>query len=259
MNKLIIVDDDVIIRRGLSKNIDWEGNGFILSGTAGNGEEALMLAERQKPDIIITDIRMPHIDGIEEVQNRRFVPLQQLHILGTEIALLLYRELWEWIHTPQMEQRFGGFTHFCTNLQTMTTSKEISATIRDFTLELIVEICSRRDSQQKQLLNKVFQYIESNYVQEVLSLQDVADHVNVSTGYLSAVLKKVGNTSFSDYLLKTRMNKALNLMSREDFKSYEIACKIGFSNPKYFSVCFKKYTGLSPSEYRSAKKQEKDV
>jgi two-component system response regulator YesN len=187
----------------------------------------------------------------QEVLNRKFVPLQQLHILGTEIALLLYREFWEWIHTPQMEERFGGFTHFCANLQIMTTSKEIFATIRDFTVELIAEICARRDSHQKQLLNKAFQYIESNYSQEELSLQNVADHVNVSSGHLSAVFKKVGNTLFSDYLLKTRMKMALNLMSREDCKSYEIAYKVGFSNPQYFSVCFKKYTGFSPSEYRS--------
>lgn len=191
----------------------------------------------------------------QEVLNRKLVPLQQLHIIGTEIALLLYREFWEWIHTPQMEQRFGGFTHFCANLQIMTTSKEIFATIRDFTIELIAEICARRDSHQKQLLNKACQYVESSYGREDLSLQDVADHVKVSPGYMSAIFKKVGNTSFSEYLLKTRMNMALNLMSKEDCKAYEIAYKVGFSNPQYFSVCFKKFTGFSPSDYRSGKRQ----
>ena len=187
----------------------------------------------------------------QEVQKRKFVPLQQLHILGTEIALLLYREIWEWIHTPQMEEHFGDFTHFCANLQTMTTSKAIFGTLREFRVELIAEICARRDSHQKQLLNKAFQYMESSYGQEELSLQDVADHVNVSSGYLSAIFKKIGNTSFSEYLLKTRMKMALSLMSKEDCKSYEIAYKVRIQQSPVFSVCFKKYTGFSPSDYRS--------
>ncbi|OXM86738.1 response regulator [Paenibacillus rigui] len=192
------------------------------------------------------------IDQLEQdVLKRKRVPLQQVHILGTEIALLLYREFWEWIQTPQMEQRFGGFTHFCANLQTMTTSKQIFTTVRDFTVELISEICARRDSHQKQLMSKAYQYVETHFSREDLSLQDVANYVNVSPGYLSAMFKKIGNTTFSECLLKTRMEKALQLMSKDDCKAYEIAYQIGFSNPQYFSVCFKKYTGFSPSEYRS--------
>ncbi|MFD0676079.1 MULTISPECIES: response regulator [unclassified Paenibacillus] len=187
----------------------------------------------------------------QDVLNRKFVPLQELHILGTEIALLLYREFWEWIHTWQMKQRFGGFTHFCTNLQTMTTSKEIFAVIREFVIELIEEIDSRRDSHQKQLLGKAYRFIEDNYSREELSLQEVADHVNVSTGHLSSIFKKVGGKVFSDFLLEIRMKAALSLMSREDCKTYEIAYRVGFSNPQYFSVCFKKYTGFAPSDYRN--------
>jgi two-component system response regulator YesN len=187
----------------------------------------------------------------QDILNRKLVPLQDIHILGTEVALLLYREFWEWIHTWKIEQKFGEFTHFCTNLQTLTTSKEIFATIQDFLMELIAEICSRRDSHQKQLLNKAYRYIEDNYNREELSLKEVADHVNVSTGYLSSIFKKVGGQVFSDFLLETRMKSALSLMSREDCKTYEVAYRVGFSNPQYFSVCFKKYTGFTPSDYRN--------
>ncbi|MBA2938996.1 response regulator [Paenibacillus sp. CGMCC 1.16610] len=187
----------------------------------------------------------------QDIVNRKIVPLQDIHILGTEIALLLYREFWEWIHTWKMELKFGGFTHFCTNLQTLTTSKEVFSTIQEFLLELLAEICSRRDSHQKQLLNKAHKYIEDNYNREELSLQEVADYVNVSAGHLSSIFKKVGNKVFSDYLLEVRMKSALSLMSREDCKSYEVAYRVGFSNPQYFSVCFKKYTGFTPTDYRN--------
>ncbi|WP_240419706.1 response regulator [Paenibacillus periandrae] len=213
----------------------WEQE-FLVKVKLGMREESLAIIYRLEQDVL----------------NRKLVPLQDIHILGTEVALLLYREFWEWIHTWKMEQKFGGFTHFCRNLQTVTTSKETFAVIREFVIELIEEIGSRRDSHQKQLLGKAYRFIEENYSREELSLQDVADHVNVSAGYLSSIFKKVGNTVFSDYLLETRMKAALNLMSREDYKTYEIAYKVGFSNPQYFSVCFKKYTGLTPSDNRNS-------
>jgi two-component system response regulator YesN len=234
-NQVFIAKDADLQPKSESAGLQgWEKE-LLVKVRLGMEESALAIINRLEQDVLA----------------RKFVPLQQLHILGTEIALLLYREFWEWIHTPQMDERFGGFTHFCANLQTMTTSKEIFATIRSFTIELIAEICARRDSRQKQLLHKAYQYMEACYSREDLSLQDVADHVNVSSGYLCAIFKKIGNTSFSEYLLKVRMEQALQLMSKEDCKSYEIAYKIGFSNPQYFSACFKKYTGFSPSEYRS--------
>ncbi|NOU96386.1 response regulator [Paenibacillus sp. LMG 31456] len=86
----------------------------------------------------------------QEVADKKFVSLRHLHLLGTEIALLIYREFWEWIHTPQMKERFGEFNYFCQNIQVMRTFKEIFATIKEFISELITEICARRDSHQKQ-------------------------------------------------------------------------------------------------------------
>lgn len=65
MYRVMIIDDDAIIRRGLSRNISWEESGFQLVGTAGDGEEGLQLFLQSHPEIVISDIKMPFMDGLD--------------------------------------------------------------------------------------------------------------------------------------------------------------------------------------------------
>lgn len=69
--RILIVDDDTMVRIGLKTVIDWEENGFVLVGEAHDGREALALAQERRPDIIITDIKMPGMDGIALIERLR--------------------------------------------------------------------------------------------------------------------------------------------------------------------------------------------
>ncbi|WP_346354336.1 response regulator transcription factor [Azotosporobacter soli] len=98
------------------------------------------------------------------------------------------------------------------------------------------------------LLSK--KYIEKHYRREGLSLQDVADAMQISPTYLSRLLKCEMGVSFIDYLIEVRMRKAMKLLCNPELKLYEIAAEVGYSNQHYFSTAFKKVAGLSPAEYR---------
>jgi len=63
--RVLLVDDEEEIRAGISRKIDWDSLGFTLAGEADNGEEALELAELVRPDVVLTDIKMPFMDGLE--------------------------------------------------------------------------------------------------------------------------------------------------------------------------------------------------
>lgn len=88
-------------------------------------------------------------------------------------------------------------------------------------------------------------YSEQNFSQEIL-----CDHLGVSASYFSSTFKREIGTSFVQYLTMIRMERAKKLLKNTDLKTYEIADATGFSDPNYFSFCFKRYEGCSPSQYR---------
>ena len=118
--------------------------------------------------------------------------------------------------------------------------------------ELIRFACSIRDeinsaqtNSGMQVIDKVKDYVMRNYKNPEISLTSAAEFASVSTGYLSGLFKKEAGTT------DVRMEKSMQLLRSTDMKTYEIAYETGFSNPHYFSVSFKKYTGMSPSEFRA--------
>lgn len=105
------------------------------------------------------------------------------------------------------------------------------------------------DNIQKNL-NKIIDYIESHYTDNELSLELLAEKVNISVSYISAILKKEKNTTFVKYLTQLRMEKAKEYLKNPNMKIVDIAERVGFSEAYYFSHSFKKYQGVSPKEYR---------
>ncbi len=106
------------------------------------------------------------------------------------------------------------------------------------------------DNIQKNL-NKIINYIDSHYTDNDLSLELLAEKVNISVSYVSAILKKERNTTFVKYLTTLRMEKAKELLKNPNLKIVDIAESVGYSEAYYFSHSFKKYQGVSPKEYRN--------
>ena len=100
------------------------------------------------------------------------------------------------------------------------------------------------------IIRSVYKIIQNKY-SEKLGINDVAEVLKVSNSYISRKLKAKLNTSFVDLLSQYRIKKAISYLRESDLMIYEISCKVGFSDYKYFCTVFKKYTSLSPSEYQN--------
>jgi|HigsolmetaGSP12D_1036236.scaffolds.fasta_scaffold00101_28 two-component system response regulator YesN len=111
-------------------------------------------------------------------------------------------------------------------------------------------------NQNSILLVKAKKYIQNHYHRS-LTLKEVADHVYVSPGYLSALFKEAGET-YLKYLTSLRMQKAMELLSETNIKVYEVVEMVGYSDPAYFSELFKKHTGKLPNEFRGKSKQREE-
>jgi len=166
----------------------------------------------------------------------------------------------------QVKQRFCGLIHwvlvefhipnnifadysvsFSKSVQESETLDEIIEVLRDFFNTLNASIKRKRVSNNDVL--KAMEYIEANYEKDI-SLQQVADKVNLSVSYLSILIKKELEISYTEYLNEFRIEKAKELLLNTYLKSYEIAEMIGFNDNTYFSKAFKRYTGKNPREFR---------
>ena len=98
-------------------------------------------------------------------------------------------------------------------------------------------------------------YIQRNYMDPDLSLNNICSYLNISTSYFSTIFKDETGETFTEVLIRTRMEKAKELLENTTLKNYEIAEKVGFSDPHYFGISFKKMTGCTPTEYAREKRK----
>lgn len=136
------------------------------------------------------------------------------------------------------------------SVEALETIDEISKVIAPVAIDIAQNLSELWSTSNKNVVSMAMHFVQNNFQNEELSLPMAAEYASVSSGYLSAIFKKEAGVNFSAYLTKSRMEKAMELLLKTDMNIYEIAYNTGFSNPHYFSISFKKFTELSPSEYR---------
>lgn len=109
-----------------------------------------------------------------------------------------------------------------------------------------------KETQHRQEIKKTIDYIHEHYA-EPIQLQDVARYVNLSESYLSYLFTKEKGESFSRYLQRVRVNKAKELLRNGKSQWFQVGESVGFESPKYFAKVFKKFTGLTPVQYKNGK------
>lgn len=102
---------------------------------------------------------------------------------------------------------------------------------------------------RNKLIDKTIRYIHSNLSQP-LSLETIAEHLHISPSHLSRTFKKACGEPLTEFINKTRVEKAKDYLAHSDILSYEVAELVGYNDPAYFSSIFKRYTGISPTDFR---------
>ncbi|MFR8468057.1 DNA-binding response regulator [Eisenbergiella tayi] len=279
MYKVAIVDDEPVIVRGLTKMIPWESYNCRVVGTAGDGQEGMKLIREQKPDILISDICMPGIDGLTMIAGMKseFGHMQITILTGFRdfdyaqqaIRLGVTRFL---LKPSKMDELEEAVRVMIENLEKQgITGKE------DGTDESVGENTSKAEgnregeegkekaepSEGKEgeetdspascfIVKNALAYIEENY-REKLKLSDVADQIYVSQWHLSKLLNKHTGQNFSEILNTIRIEKAKELLKDPSLRIGDIAEEVGFLDVAHFSRVFKKQAGISANEYRNTK------
>lgn len=234
-NKVLFIQDVSGYEKKSSFHFDIEKTEII---------EKIKLGLKNESIKILSDIE-------EKIVTEKLVSLTSIRLLGVEIAILLYNEVDGFKEYCEQTYSEKNYYNFSNRLQGLETVQEIFSELRGLISDICIYILEKRGTQQQNIVQSAMKFIAENYAREGLSLQDVANIVHVSPIYLSIIFKQEKGINFSDYLLEIRMKKAMELIRSKDIKIYEVSDKVGYSNAQYFSVCFKKYTGFSPSEFKN--------
>lgn len=126
--------------------------------------------------------------------------------------------------------------------------------LREYCLQVAIELEIQKNTGGKKHALLALDYIEKHYADSELNLNTICSYISISASRFSAIFKNATGETFMEVLIRTRMQKAKELLENTDLKNYEIAEKVGFSDPHYFSTSFKKMTGKTPTEYAKEKR-----
>jgi len=257
--KVIIVDDEPAHVRGITKYVHWDKLGYDKVIGSFSANEALELIKHENFDLVITDISMPEINGLELIR--------RINTLGNKPDIIIVSGYNEFSYAQEAIS-LGVCAYILKPIKPEEIEESILVLIEkkmrqtkknengkdvdlfnesDFMDKEIISIENIRDVHPS--VQKILLYIDGNYSKEI-TVHELAEQFRINESYLSALFKKEVGINLSNYIQKYRMYKAAELLQNSDFRVNEIAYMVGYQNPCYFTKQFKKTYNYTPSEMK---------
>ena len=238
--KLLVADDEEVIRRGVAKYIRLHTDRFDKIYEAENGQEAIDLLLKYQPDILLLDVQMPLKNGLDVMKEAERAGLHPIVVILSGYDEFKY---------AQQALRYGAKEYLLKPARASDILKCLNRLVDD-SLGLEEPCVQEEENGTNQLVKRAKEYIAEHYMENI-TLSDTAEILGITGGYLSTLFQKSLQCGFIDYLNRVRIERACCYLEQNYFKTYEIAYKVGFRDEKYFSKVFKKVMGMSPKEYRT--------
>jgi two-component system response regulator YesN len=243
----VVAEDEERMRDYLARKTTELDRNFECVGTAADGEEAVELVERHLPDLLITDIKMPVLGGLELVERiRRMNPDLRILIVSGYSEFEYARRAIE-LGVDDYILKPIDFEKLREILRRIRIRLEASAGSIDAEFGL-----DRIGAREEELAKAVEVFLQENYRQPY-SLERLAASFNCKPAYLLRLYRKItGNTPTQD-LIRLRIEKAKRLLAgHPHLEIKQVAAAVGYDDALYFSRLFKKETGLNPSAFKDS-------
>jgi two-component system response regulator YesN len=243
MYRLLIVDDEDDIRRGLAEFFPWGEIGFEVAGTAENGRQAFEIVEAGGVDVVLTDIRMPLMSGIELAK-----ALSEAGLAVPVVFLSAYKDF----SYARQALQYG--------VRDYVLKPTDYADIRTAFMKLRREMDRGRPATVRArgadrtaaggdpFVSAIINYVERDCAKA--SLKGAARVVGMNPQYVSRLFRERTGENFHTLLARTRMEKAARLLRDGGYRAYEISAMVGYSNQKNFTRAFKQHFGAAPVAFR---------
>lgn len=246
MLKLLIVDDEYYTCEGIKRAIDWSKYNIEVIGVASNGQMALDIEKDNNIDIIITDIKMRGMDGLEMADE-----LRKKGYRGQIIIMSGYRQF-------EYAQRAID-SNVRKYLLKPIDFDELEEVIKQIAKEYNVndEKYKVKQGVAREIIIDIMEYIDEHYSEEI-QLTAIAAKYYRDVTYISKLFKEYTGMNYTDYLIKRRIEMSQKLLETTDLSIEEVANKVGYGNVIYFRKVFKLRTNMSPGQYRKESRNAKN-
>lgn len=251
---ILIVDDEPGTRQGLKKMLERWSAGSHLILTADNGRDALLTLANTPVDLMITDIRMPEMSGLQLASRLIESGAKQYPsvILLSGYAEFEYAQQAIQLGVVDYLLKPVGKDKLITSVeQALQAGEERNKVgiMRKFVDERLLETTTSGDNLSEPV-RVALAYIDE-HLGEAIGLREAADYAHLNASYFSVLFKEQLGMTFSEYVARRRLQKAKEMLLTTKLPIADIAERVGYQTAKYFNKVFKEYEGRSPGQYRA--------
>lgn len=257
MLRVLIAEDEDIIRKGLVCTTDWLSMNCVVVAEASNGQEGYEKILEYRPDVVIADICMSYLDGIEMIEKAskevRFKSILLTSYADFEYARrAITARVSEYMLKPIDEDQLAEIIHRLEKeIADERQVEQVMEHMGQLELQggnLNLEYFMRQDCSENGYISKTLEKIQKCYAEKI-NIESISEELGVSASYLSRKFKEVTGQTFLDFLNKYRIQQAAVLLSTRQYRINEISEATGFTDYKHFCAVFKKYTLMSPTKF----------
>ena len=237
--RILLVDDEIMIREGFKQLFDWQAHDCEVVGEAGDGMEALTQIDTLRPDIVIMDINIPIMNGLKVIQLSRIKHPNTAFVIVSGYDDFSYcrealrLQITDYILKPVNYEEFGTCID---NLKISLFERRVSS-------------AAEPEKQEERAITGITRYLQEHLAEEI-SLSVLAEQFHLNPQYISQLFKSEIGVNFLVYLTNIRMEKAKKLLLSTALSIAEVAEQSGYGDYRVFTKVFKKSEGSTPSQYR---------
>ncbi|MBU9728629.1 response regulator transcription factor [Diplocloster modestus] len=241
MIRTIILDDEKIIRKGIQKIIRENLPELEVTASLQNGRECLEYLEISGADLIISDIRMPYVDGLELLKTLRNRGQQ------TDVFLISGFDDFDYCRTAL---KYGAQDYLLKPIDKNDFIRSLRAYIdRCDENRAGNRVDVKLNEDDRRTIREIKKYLRNHFSQDI-TLKELSDKFYMNPSYISQLFKKETGVTITEYLIRIKMEMAGIMLKDPAVRISDVSAQVGYKNPKQFASMFKKVMGLTPSQYR---------